>query len=331
MPTAVLLQTGRHVFSRHAAATIHRTRIFVEYFNRCYRHVANRISTASIRELMDEGLTRLSSSGISSPRRDVEWLLCEALGVGRAELYARLNEAAGSRVAEMFREMLERRRLREPVQHIVGYTEFYGMRLDVSSNVLIPRPETEQVVEEAIRTLTNVSAPRVLDVGTGSGCMALAIKSERPDAEVWASDISEAALAVATRNASRHRMDVQFMSGDVFAQEFRDRAPRELDLLISNPPYISTEEAPDLPPEVREFEPHVALFAPSDPLIFYRGLADLGMYLLGSARHIVLETHSDHGHEAKDILRRTGYKDVVLKCDYADRPRILRGVSPKSS
>lgn len=273
---------------------------------------------------MHEGLSRLSTAGVTSPRRNVEWMLCEVLNVRRAALYARLDDSIMPGMADQFRAMVERRRRHEPLQYILGYTEFFGMHLDVSPDVLIPRPETEQVVEEALRALTDVNTPRVLDVGTGSGCIALVLKYERPNAEVWASDISERALAMASKNASRHGLEIQFFHADVFTSDFSERAPKALDLLISNPPYIPEEEASALAAEVRDFEPHLALLAPSDPLIFYRRIATLGKDLLKNGRHLILETHSDHGPEAKRILHYLGYEDVVLQRDYADRPRILR-------
>lgn len=227
--------------------------------------------------------------------------------------------------------MLERRRRHEPLQHILGYTEFFGMRLDVSPDVLIPRPETEQVVEEALRLLASFDAPKILDVGTGSGCIALAIKHTRPDAKIWACDVSKAALSLASSNAHRHRLTIEFFQDDVFGASIRERVPGGLDLLVSNPPYVAEDEFDSLPVEVREFEPHVALLAPSDPLIFYRRLGELGMGVLRPGRHVVLETAADHGEKAADLLRRLGYVDVVLQRDYAGRFRILRAVRPSTA
>jgi release factor glutamine methyltransferase len=226
-------------------------------------------------------------------------------------------------MAEQLTAMVERRSRHEPLQYILGYTEFFGMHLDVSPDVLIPRPETEQVVEEALRALGDVDTPRILDIGTGSGCIALVIKRERPSAEVWAADISDQAIDLASRNAIRHGLKIQFLRADVFASDFSKRSPKGLDLLISNPPYIPEEEASALPVEVRNFEPHLALVAPSDPLIFYKRIATIGKDLLKNGRHLILETHSEHGREAEGLLHHLGYEDVVLQRDYADRPRIL--------
>lgn len=284
----------------------------------------------TIRALMNEGLSRLSAAGISSPRRNTEWMLCEVLGVRRSGLYAHLERTLNSGQTNDFRRMVDRRSRHEPLQYILGYTEFFGMHFDVSPDVLIPRPETEQVVEEALRTLAHVKTPRVLDVGTGSGCIALAIKRERPDADVWASDISELALAMAHKNARRLGLKIRLLSGDVFTSEFYNRAPQGLDLLISNPPYISEREESTLPTEVRDYEPRVALIAPSDPLMFYRRLAELGKVLLQDGRDVILETHSEYGQEAERILRRNGYDQVLLTRDYANRPRILRATNRKT-
>lgn len=273
---------------------------------------------------MNEALSRLSAAGVTSPRRNVEWMLCEVLNVRRSALYARLDDSIMPGMAEQFHAMVERRRRHEPLQYILGYTEFFGMHLDVSPDVLIPRPETEQVVEEALRVLSDVDTPRILDIGTGSGCIALVIKRERPSGEVWAADISGKAIGVASKNAVRHGLAIQFLHADVFASDFSEKSPKGLDLLISNPPYIPEEEASTLPLEVRNHEPHIALVAPSDPLIFYRRIAILGKDLLKNGGHLILETHSEQGREAEGLLHYLGYEDVVLQRDYADRPRILR-------
>lgn len=280
------------------------------------------------RDLFAEGVLALERAGIASPRRNVEWMLCEVTGLGRAALYARLDEQISPRSLERFRAMLERRSRHEPIQHILGYAEFYGLRLEVSPAVLVPRPETEQVVEEALRVLETIDAPRVFDVGTGSGCIALAIKHNRPDATVTACDVSPAALAVASSNAVRLQLDIDFMQLDLFAPRFGERAPDVLDLLISNPPYIAESDLKYLPAEVRDYEPRLALAAPSDPLIFYRRLGDLGMDLLDANRHIVLETAADCGDEAAEMLRLRGYGKVTLKRDYAGQFRILDAVRP---
>lgn len=267
---------------------------------------------------------------MTSPRRNAEWLLCETLGESRARLMSGLNETVAPSAAARFAELLERRLRHEPLQYILGYTEFYGLRLNVSPDVLIPRPETEQVVEQGLRLVEERSRPRLLDVGTGSGCIALAMKAQRRDAEVWACDISEDALTVAEANAVLNDLAVRFFAADALALDFVKRAPRDLDLLISNPPYVSEDELETLPKEVAAFEPHLALFSREDPILFFRSLAAAGKNLLRPGGHIVLETHADFGTAAASILEKTGYEDVDLMVDYSDRPRILHARIPNS-
>lgn len=272
----------------------------------------------------------LQRAGIWGARRNVEWMLSEVTGLGRAALYARLDDRVSLDSRERFRTMLARRSRQEPLQHILGYTDFYGLRIDVAPDVLIPRPETEQVVERALKSLQKIRGPRILDVGTGSGCIALAIKHNRPDADVTACDISASAIEVAALNAERHALDIRFQELNVLRPEFDDEAPHNLDLLISNPPYIATDQLEFLAPEVRCYEPRLALEASDDPLKFYRRLADAGTKLLRSGGHIVLETAADYGEEAAELLERKEYGDVELNRDYAGRPRILTGIWPRN-
>ena len=283
------------------------------------------------RALLDDAVARMDDAGLTSPRRNAEWLLCETMGASRSALLSRLDEPVSPSTVAQFTDLLERRLGHEPLQYILGYTEFYGLRLNVSPDVLIPRPETEQVVEEGLRMLESRSRPRVLDVGTGSGCIAIAVKAQRRDAAVWACDVSERALAVARSNALRHELDVEFFQADALADDFEARAPRDLDLLISNPPYVPEGELADLPREVGEFEPHLALIATHDPLIFYRRIAVAGIDHLRPGGSLVFETHADFGAAAASVLEETGYENVALMTDYSDRPRILCAQRPKSS
>lgn len=285
----------------------------------------------TLRALLDHATASLDEAGLTSPRRNAEWLLCEILGESRAGLMSGLNEPVAPSAAARFAELLERRLRHEPLQYILGYTEFFGLRLNVSPQVLIPRPETEQVVEEGLRLLEERSQPRVLDVGTGSGCIALAIKAQRGDADVWACDISEEALIVAESNAVLNDLPVRFFTANALAEGFVKRVPRDLDLLISNPPYVSEDELDALPTEVAAFEPHLALFSHEDPVIFYRILGAAGAELLRPGGYIVLETHADFGPAAASVLEKSGYEDVALMVDYSDRPRILRARLPNSA
>lgn len=276
-------------------------------------------------EILDGAVRRLEKAGRSAPRRTAEWLLSELLDCDRAALYSGANRFVSSETAARFEEMLGRRVEGEPLQHILGYASFYGLRFDVSTAVMVPRPETELVVERALSCVENVEQPRVLDVGTGSGCIALTIKHQRPDAVVHGCDVSPEALAVARGNGDRLGLDVEFVEADLTAQSIRDPVPRNLDLLVSNPPYIPDAEADSLPDTVRNYDPDVALFAGGDPLQIYRALARWVRTLCVPGGSFVLEVHAEYGQEVRAELRDEGLHGVTLETDLSDRPRIVWG------
>jgi release factor glutamine methyltransferase len=273
--------------------------------------------------LLDRAAERLTAAGRDAPRRTAAWLLMEVLGCDQGQLYAHPEREVAPDEAQQFEGMVDRCAAGEPLQHVLGYAVFRGLRLAVSPAVMVPRPETEEVVEAALARIADAEAPRVLDVGTGSGCIALAVKHERPDAVVQAWDVSPDALAVARDNADRLGLDVSFAEVDLFADALHERLPHPVDLLVSNPPYIPDEEAESLPAVVHDYDPHVALFAGDDPLRFYRALAARAPVLCAPGAAVVLETHADYAEEAADTLRAEGLDDVRLQDDLSGRPRIL--------
>jgi release factor glutamine methyltransferase len=274
--------------------------------------------------LLERTVSRLEGAGIEDARRNAEWLMEEVLGASRAALYAH-PEAPVSTGETLHLEALVTRRLRrEPVQYVLGYADFFGLRLRVNPAVLIPRSETEEVAEEALRRLEGLEAPWVLDVGTGSGALALALKHRRPDAEVFACDVSEVALAVAAENAERLGLDVAFVQADVLDPAFVHAAPPAFDLVVSNPPYVPETEREALQPEVREHEPAEALFVPgTDPLLFYRALAARAPDLLRPDGWLVVETHAAYGGDVRALFGDAGLADAALRRDLAGWPRIV--------
>lgn len=215
-----------------------------------------------VREALDSALVALQGAGVASPRLDAEVLLAHALGVDRTQLFLDPDAPVEGDAVHAFRDAVRRRSvLREPVAYITGTKGFRRLDLHVDARVLIPRPETEHLVEAA---LTLPQGARVVDVGTGSGAVALALKDERPDLEVHATDVSEDALHVAYANAQRLGLDVTFHHGDLLA-----RTP-DVDAVVSNPPYV--EAAARLAPEIARHEPAGALFAGPDGLAVVRRL-----------------------------------------------------------
>jgi release factor glutamine methyltransferase len=280
------------------------------------------------RALLADADQRLAESGVESARRNAEWMLEGALGLDRTTLLANLGEPVTEEERAAFEDMMQRRLDREPIQYVVGHADFYGLRLRVTPAVLIPRPETEEVVETALGHLEDTTTPWVLDMGTGSGAIALALKHERPDAEVFACDVSEDALAVAAENAERLALDVSFIHADALTPAFAEGVPACFDALVANPPYVPDAEAATLEPEVRDYEPSAALFTGEDPLVHYRAITGHASRVLKPGGLILFETHTDYADDVRDLLDASGYADTVVKTDLSDRPRIVWGWRP---
>lgn len=272
---------------------------------------------------LDQAHRHLKTAGREAPRRTVEWLLMEVLGCDRGQLYARSGRTVDAGARRRFESLVERCVEGEPLQHVLGYTSFRGLRIDVSPAVMIPRPETEEVTEAALRAIQGIERPRVLDVGTGSGCIAIALKHERPDASVQAWDVSSEALVVARENARRHDLEIDFSQVDLFGDLEAGLRSQHVDLLVSNPPYIPDEEADSLSSLVREYDPPVALFTGDDPVRFYRSLAEQAPMLCTPGAAMVLEVHADYAEAVAEVLETAGLRDVRVDKDLNGRPRIL--------
>lgn len=284
-------------------------------------------AASSRNALLDRAAARLAAAGRDAPRRTAEWLLMEVLDTDRGQLYAHADQAVEPEATRQFEGMVDRCEAGEPLQHVLGYTSFRGLRIEVSPAVMIPRPETEEVAGAALRAIDEVDRPRVLDVGTGSGCIALALKHERPDAVVHGWDVSAEALAVARRNARQLDLDVTFAEVDLFSDAARQH-DAHVDLLVSNPPYIPDDEADQLSATVRDYDPPEALFAGEDPLRFYRVLAEKASGLCRPGAAVVLEMHAEYADASAQVAREAGLTDVRVERDLSDRPRILIGDVP---
>ncbi|WP_420454206.1 peptide chain release factor N(5)-glutamine methyltransferase [Rubrivirga sp.] len=278
------------------------------------------------RALLDDAVARLQASGVEDARRTAEWIVLEATGATRAAIYARPDVVVDPAECALAHRYVVRRATGEPIQYVLGHTDFYGLRMTVTPDVLIPRPETEEVVEEALRRIRPRAAPWVLDVGTGSGAIALAVATERPDAEVFAVDVSPGALVVARANGDRLGAAVKFLEADVLLPSFAAEVPPAFDLIVSNPPYVPQAERAGLQREVRDHEPATALFVPDgDPLVFYRALAGHAEHLLRPGGWLVAETHADLGRDVVALWRRSGLDAVEVLPDLAHRDRIAVG------
>ncbi|MBT9392972.1 peptide chain release factor N(5)-glutamine methyltransferase [Hymenobacter sp. NST-14] len=219
--------------------------------------------------------------------------------------------------------------LHEPLQYVLGVAHFAGLELEVTPATLIPRPETEELVALMAREQHGRPGLRVLDVGTGSGCIPLALARQLPGACLTAVDVSAAALAVARRNAARYQVAIDFQQVDILTDVPRLAAP--LDVLVSNPPYVLENERPLMRPNVLAYEPATALFVPDhDPLRFYRRIAGLGRELLRPGGALYFEINEQFAAETVDLLWSLGYRETAARHDIFDRSRMVRATWPGS-
>lgn len=210
-----------------------------------------------------------------------------------------------------------------PVQYVIGHSEFCGLDIEVREGVLIPRPETEELVAWAIEKAADIERPRILDVCTGSGCIALALAARVGKASVVAVDISDEALTIARCNAERLQLGVEFIKDDALAH-LPNIADRKFDIVVSNPPYIPISERESMHVNVVNFEPDIALFvADDDPLIFYREIAVTAKHILADNGYLLFEIHQPLAQQTVDMLSELGYDAVELRNDCFDKPRMI--------
>jgi release factor glutamine methyltransferase len=265
---------------------------------------------------------RLERAGVPEPVASAEVLLAELLGMGRAELAASAGPLTAEQ-ASLYEAWISRRIKREPVQRILGYAYFRNLVLDLNWDTLIPRPDTESIVDAALEQIDSRGYPCVvLDIGTGSGAIAISIAQERPRCEVHATDISEAALLIARQNAASNDASVSFHESDVASGlHFLNES---IDLLVSNPPYVDEISAPRrLAPEVREWDPPLALYSGTDELAFFRRIFAETPPLLKRGADVVLEIGEGQTEKVQDLGSRYGFVPLGVRNDLAGTPRAV--------
>ncbi|PYN38043.1 MAG: peptide chain release factor N(5)-glutamine methyltransferase [Candidatus Rokuibacteriota bacterium] len=284
------------------------------------------MAAATLADQLDAGTTALEAAGLPSARVDAEWLLAGLLGVGRVAVRLGLGHAAPAPLAERYADAVSRRARREPLQRILGWEEFRGVRVRLTDAVLVPRPETETLVEWALSLLPPPGDRRLvaLDVGTGSGCIACALAAERPDLDVVAVDVSPAAVAVARENARALDLAprVRVIAADLF-DGIRDL---RADLIVSNPPYLPSGLVPELPPEVRIHEPRLALDGGVDGLSVIRRIAIAARRFMRPLAALVVETAGGAQASATaTLLREAGWDQVAVRADLVGIDRFVAG------
>ena len=249
-------------------------------------------------------------------------LLVEAFGFSTLELYGgKDKEISGNRLRDLH-EMLSRLQKNEPIQYILGKETFCGLTFEVDENVLIPRPETRELVEWIVADYESVPACRILDVGTGSGCISISLAKFIPGASVESWDISEGALEVARRNCKLNEVEVLLRQQDVLSAQPQ---PACFDVIVSNPPYITESEKADMEANVLDWEPATALFVPdTDPLLFYRKIAELGTVMLKEGGSLYFEINRAYGNETVQMLEALGYKQIELRKDDWGNDRMIK-------
>ena len=269
-----------------------------------------------------DAVRRLGQAGVESPQVDVEWLLADLLSCNRSEIPLHTQADLTAEDLDRLSQRVERRTRREPLQHILGTANFLGYDFQVSAEVLIPRPETEVLVELALEFLWHLPNPSVFDLGTGSGCIALTLAKRCSKASIIGSDVSKEALVLARANAvSLGTLDqVEFRHADGLAALDKGE---QVDLILSNPPYIPTANIDSLQPEVRDHDPRLALDGGVDGMQFYRLLADEGQSHLKSGAKLMAEFGDGQASAIVDLFSQAGWPSVTIANDLSHQPRIV--------
>ena len=274
---------------------------------------------AIARQISEELTDSYSAGEISALTRIIA---TELLGVSQMAFYLKDDITLTAEQQALLDSAIERLKKQEPIQYILGYSDFCGLRFKVNPATLIPRPETSELVEWVASEATGSES--ILDIGTGSGCIAVSLSHKLPQSKITAWDISHEALAVAAENSKASSCDVTFEQVDILAYHPTDEL---FDIIVSNPPYIKENEKETMHANVLDWEPHTALFVPdSDPLLFYRTIAEKGLTILKSGGKLYFEINRAHGKETMEMLAALGYTSIELRKDFAENDRMIRAV-----
>jgi len=226
-------------------------------------------------------------------------------------------------------KILEELKTGKPLQYVIGETEFYGLTFKVNPSVLIPRPETEELVEWILSDLRkpkiSIEGLKIIDIGTGSGCIPISLKKNLPEAQLYALDISTEALGVSKQNAALNQTMVNFIQADILNLLNKQPSDEKFGIIVSNPPYVTDVEKKQMLPNVLQHEPHLALFVPdNDPLIFYKAIADFAIKHLDTTGSLYLEINENLGEETVQLLKQMGFKNIELRQDLSGKDRMIR-------
>ncbi len=256
---------------------------------------------------------------LENPRLSAERILSQVLDYSRFDLYVHFEENVSEKHRAEIKQFVLRRGKGEPLQYVLGETEFYGYRIFVTQDVLIPRPETEYLVEKIIKE--NRSLDSILELGTGSGCIAISLKNNFPKSAITAVDISDKALEIARKNAKENNIEINFQISDIF-----DSISEKFDLIVSNPPYIPIHEYIELPSEIINYEPKLALQAEDNGLYFYKEIISNAKSYLNPNGKLYLEIGYNQGDSIKEIAKSNGFSEIEIVKDLNGFERILKAI-----
>ncbi len=268
------------------------------------------------------------------PAEEIETFLffsfSEYFGFSRSDMVLKKEMRLSESELLKFFRVIRKLKMHVPIQYILGNTEFYGLKLKVNEHVLIPRPETEELVDWIISDVTSSvvekKSLKILDIGTGSGCIAIALKKNMPDAEVYALDISSNALSVAKENAEINNAEINFLQGDILANsQIHQFAKSPIQIIVSNPPYITEKEKTEMSANVLDHEPHTALFVPdNDALLFYRAILDFAKEKLAPGGKVYFELNSTYAAAVAELAAEKGFINCSIRKDLNGKERMLR-------
>jgi len=288
----------------------------------------------TIQKLLNWTTEFLTNKGVEAPRLSAELLISHVVGLKRIELYTQFDKQVPQQQLDLLHDLVKRASLHEPVAYLTGKTEFYSLEFDITTDCLIPRPETELLVQRAIEFLrTRSGVQYICDLCTGSGCIAVAIAKNFPNARVTATDISAAVLEVAARNIEKHQLKerVRLLCGDLFEPVIQQLDVSQFDLIVCNPPYVSTAEYEKLEKNVKDYEPEFALLAGEDGLDVYRRIIEKADEFLKPGAALMLEIGYAQGSAIKELLEQTGaFTEIKIEKDYHNNDRITIAIKASS-
>lgn len=257
-------------------------------------------------------------------------ILTELTGFNKARLKAFTDTEITSAQSQRLYAILKELKTGKPVQYILGYTEFYGLKFLVNPAVLIPRPETEELVDWILQTISGVSNENILDIGTGSGCISISLKLNSVNNKVFGIDISSDALQVAKRNADLNKVEITFIKADALNLSNPIITSQKYTIIVSNPPYVTMLDKQQMHHNVTGFEPHTALFVPdNEPLLFYKAIAYFAAGHLVTNGYLFFEINESFGAETVEMLMNIGFTNIELRKDMAGKDRMIKAVWPK--